>query len=69
MATFEIKTNQTINVNGEYVDKGLSVQISSMYSNPFDEKEKIHKAFMRMHGIDFKREGYLNPGYFGFERV
>ncbi len=69
MATFEIKTKQTINVNGEYIDEGLSVQISSMYSNPFDEVEKIHKAFTRVHGIDFKKEGYLNSGYFEFERV
>jgi hypothetical protein len=69
MATFEIKTKQTINVNGEYVDKGLSVQITTMYSNPFDEIEKIHKAFMRVHGINFKTEGYLSVGYFEYERV
>ena len=59
MALFEIKTRQTINVNGEYVDKGLSVEISSMFSNPFDEVEKIHKAFIRVHGINFKTEEYL----------
>lgn len=69
MATFEIKTGQTINVNGEFVDKGLSVQISSMFSNPFDEVEKVHKAFIRVHGIDFKKEGYLNPGYFEYKIV
>ncbi|WP_372746467.1 DUF6140 family protein [Lutibacter sp.] len=69
MATFEIKTKQTINVNGEYVDKGLSVQVTTMFANPFDEVEKIHKAFMRVHGIDFKKEGYLSPGYFEYERV
>jgi len=69
MATFEIKTNRTINVNGEYVDKGLTVQISTMFSNPFDEVEKVHKSFMRVHGIDFKTEGYLNPGYFEYKKV
>lgn len=69
MAIFDIKTKQTINVNGEYVDKGLSVQISSMFSNPFDEVNKIHKAFMRVHGIDFKTEGYLSPGYLEYNKV
>ena len=64
MATFKITTNQAINVNGEYVDRGLSVQISSMYSNPFDDSDKVNNAFKRMHGIDFKSAGYLNPGYF-----
>ena len=54
MATYEIKTKEKMNVAGEFVDKGLSVQISSMFSNPFDEIEKIHKAFMRVHGLDFK---------------
>ena len=69
MATFEIKTNRTINVNGDYVDKGLSVQISTMFSSPFDEVEKVHKAFMRVHGINFKTEGYLSPGNFEYKKV
>jgi len=31
-----------MNINGEFVDKGLSVQINTMNSNPFDDVEKIH---------------------------
>jgi len=69
MATFEIKTKERMNVNGEYVDKGLSIQVSSMSSNPFDEVEKIHKAFMRVHGLDLKSSGYLNMGYLAFSRL
>lgn len=69
MAVFEIKTKERMNVNGEYVDKGLSVQVSTMHSNPFDEVEKIHKAFMRVHGIDFKTEGYLSMGYLGYKLI
>lgn len=69
MATFEIKTKRPINVNGAYVDKGLSVQISTMYSNPFDEVEKIHKAFLRIHDLDLKTEGYLNMGYLECNRL
>lgn len=69
MATFEIKTKQPINVKGAYVDKGLSVQISTMCSNPFDEVEKIHKAFLRVHDLDLKTEGYLNLGYLEYNRL
>ncbi|NRR92971.1 hypothetical protein HSX10_15455 [Winogradskyella undariae] len=69
MATFEIKTKCAINVQGEYVDAGLSVQVSSMFSNPFDEVDKIHKAFKRVHGIDLKPEGYLSLGYLEYKRV
>jgi len=63
MAVFEIKTKERMNVDGEFVDKGLSVQVSTMSANPFDEVDKIHKAFMRVHGLDLKSTGYLSMGY------
>ncbi|QNK77706.1 hypothetical protein H7F37_01040 [Winogradskyella sp. PAMC22761] len=69
MATFEIKTKRAINVQGEYVDAGLSVQVSSMFSNPFDEVDKIHKAFKRVHGIDLKPEGYLSLGWLEYKLI
>ena len=69
MATFEIKTKHSMNVKGEYVDGGLSVQISSMFSNPLDEIEKVHKAFMRVHGLDLKTEGYLNAGFLIYKTI
>ena len=69
MATFEIKTKQAINVQGDYVDSGLSVQISSMFSNPFDDLNKIDKAFIRIHGIDLKPEGYLSLGYLEYKMI
>lgn len=69
MPTFEIKTKQKMNVKGEFVDKGLSVQVSTMLSNPFDDVEKIHNAFMRIHGLDLKKEGYLNMGYLGYNKI
>ena len=48
MATFEIKTKRAMNVQGDYVDAGLSVQISSMFSNPFDKVDKIHKVISNL---------------------
>lgn len=69
MATFEVKTKRAMNVQGEYVDVGLSVQISSMFSNPFDEADKINNAFLRVHGIDLKPEGYLSLGYLEYKLI
>lgn len=69
MATFKIKTKERMNVDGEFVDKGLSVQVSTMNSNPFDDVEKIHKAFMRVHGLDLKSTGYLNMGYLTYSSI
>ncbi|MDW5288579.1 DUF6140 family protein [Formosa sp. PL04] len=69
MPTFKITTKQALSVQGEYVGAGLFVQVTCMMLNPFDEVEKVHKAFLRMHGIDFKPEGYLNPGYFNIEEL
>lgn len=69
MATFEIKIKHSINVLGDYIDGGLSVQITTMFSNPLDEKEKVHKAFMKVHGLDLKTEGYLNTGYLEYRNI
>lgn len=69
MAVFEIKTKIPMKVKDEFVDKGLSVQVSTMCSNPFDEVEKIHKAFMRVHGLDLKSEGYLSMGYLEVAKI
>jgi len=59
MATFEINVKHAINVQGEFVVKCLSIQITTMMSNPFDEVHKIDKAFQRIHSFDLKKEGDL----------
>jgi len=69
MATYKIKTNQSFNVNGTPIHKGLSVEVMTFFSNPFDEMDKIHNAYLRIHGIDFKAEGILTPGYFQYEKI
>jgi hypothetical protein len=69
MATFNISVKQAINLDGEYVDKGLSVQISSMNANPFNDADKINDAFKRIHGLDLKSAGYLSSGYLTYTKV
>lgn len=42
MATFEIKTKHSMNVKGEFIDGGLSVQISSMFAKPGLLSRTVH---------------------------
>jgi hypothetical protein len=69
MAIFEIKTKRTMVINGEIVDKGLSVQISTFQHNPFVEFKKIQNAFMRIHGLDLKFTGHLHMGDLEFKKI
>lgn len=68
MASYTITTKFTIRVDGEIFDAGLSVQITSYLPNPIGDTEKIQKAFLRVHGLDLKKGGYLNMGHLGWER-
>lgn len=58
-----------MNIHRDYVNIGLSILISSMPSNSFDEVKKNHKAFIKIHRLGLKTEGYLNQGYLGFKQV
>ena len=58
-----------MNVQEEYVDAGLSVQVSSMFFDPFNEVDKIHKAFISVHGLDLKPEGYLSLGWLEYNSI
>lgn len=69
MKTFEVKTKHSMFVAGEYYDRTLSIKIRTMVSNPFDEKEKIHQRFMKVHGLDLKTEGYLNNGHLEYYKL
>jgi len=64
MATFEIKTKERMNVNGEFVDKGLSVQISTMNSNPFDDIEKNTQSLYESSRFRFKIYRLFEYGIF-----
>lgn len=63
MPTFTIELTKPIMVHGEYYDKGLSVQVSTFFNNPWNESTKINKAFKRIHGVDLKQNNFLNQGY------
>ncbi|MGJ8759580.1 hypothetical protein [Polaribacter sp. HaHaR_3_91] len=40
-----------MNVKSEYIGYAFSVSISTMFSNPMNEKGKVHVTFMRVKGI------------------
>lgn len=64
MATFTIELKQRISINGEIFDAGLSVQVSTLSSSPYNESDKIEDAFRRVHGItNLKNNGFLNNTY------
>jgi hypothetical protein len=64
MATFTVELKQRISIKGEIFEPGLSVQVSTLFSSPYDESNKIESAFKRVHGItDLKNNGYLNNSY------
>ncbi len=69
MPSFEVSINKPLQVNGSYVDKGLSVQVSTMCANPMDESEKVNSAFQRIHGIDLRSAGYLTLGVLDYRKL
>ncbi|WP_434037783.1 DUF6140 family protein [Formosa sp. 4Alg 33] len=54
---------------GKATGAGLSVQVTTMIPYSSHNVEKVQNAFLRIHGIDFRAAGYLNPGYFNVEEV
>lgn len=68
MATFTVELRNRIVVDGELFDPGLSVQISTLQSNPLVEREKINKSFKRIHGVELLSNNYdyINSIYLNF---
>jgi len=57
MALFKVTVKQNRNTNGVKLEKGMSVEISSNYSNPLktNNGHEVGEAFMRIYGIDLKK--------------
>lgn len=69
MPSYELKINKSISIEGQFVDKGLSVQITTHSGNPFDEQQKINEAFKRIHGFDLLAEGYLSAAFLDYKKL
>ncbi len=65
MALFTITVKQTANNNGIRLEKGMSVELSSTYSNPISTNagHEVQEAFLRKYNIDLKKGCYLSASY------
>ena len=59
MALFKITAKQNKYSNGLRLEKGMSVEVSSNYSNPLTTNggKEVTDAFMRVYGLDLKKLG------------
>jgi len=64
MALFRITVKQNKYSNGIRLEKGMSVDVSSAYSNPVTTNGglEVADAFQRVYGIDIKKNGGLSMG-------
>jgi hypothetical protein len=71
MALFNITVKQSITSNGIRLEKGMSVQVASRYSNPVlsNGGHEVQDAFLRVHGIDLKRACKLSTQYLDVVKV
>ena len=59
MALFQITVKQNHYSNGIKLEKGMSVEVSSSYSNPLTTNggHEVQDAFLRKYGLDLKKNG------------
>ena len=59
MALFRITVTQTRLTNGVRLEKGMSVEVASAYSNPLTTNggHEVIAAFMRVYGLDLAKAG------------
>lgn len=71
MALFRITVKSSRVSNGIRLEKGMSVDVPSGYSNPVTTNggHEVQDAFMRVHGIDLKKANCLSTAYLDVKKV
>lgn len=71
MALFRINVKQNKYTNGIRLEKGMTVEVSSKYSNPVTTNggHEVIDAFQRIYGIDIKKNGGLSTVYLDVKKV
>ena len=70
MALFLITAKQNHFSNGIHLEKGMTVEVSSIHSTTITANSKeIADAFMRKYGIDIKKNGGLSSVYLDIKKV
>lgn len=71
MALFLITVKQNKYTNGIRLEKGMSVEVSSKYTNPLTTNggHEVQDAFMRKYGIDLKKNGGNSTVYLDVKKI
>ncbi len=71
MALFLITVKQNHFANGIRLEKGMSVEVSSNYSNPLTTNggHEVRDAFMRKYGLDLKKNGGNSGVYLDVKKL
>jgi hypothetical protein len=71
MALFLITVKQNNYSNGIHLEKGMSVEVSSTYSNPLTTNggHEVQDAFMRKYGLDLKKNGGNSSVYLDVKKI
>jgi len=71
MALFRITVKSTYSNNGVKVEKGMSVEVVSKYSNPLSTNggKEVQEAFIRKYGFDIKKAGNFSSGYLDVQKI
>ncbi len=71
MALFLITVKQNNYSNGIKLEKGMTVELSSSYSNPVTTNggHEVQDAFMRKYGLDIKKNCGLSTSYLDVKKL
>lgn len=71
MALFKVTVKSSRVSNGIRLEKGMSVDIPSKYSNPLTTNggHEVQDAFMRIYGIDLKKAACLSSAYLDVQKI
>ena len=71
MALFLITVKQNNYTNGIKLEKGMSVEVSSSYSNPLTTNggHEVIDAFERKYGLDLKKNGGNSGVYLDVKKI
>ena len=71
MALFLITVKQNKYSNGIRLEQGMSVVVSSSYSNPINTNggHEVEEAFFRKYGIDLKKNGGNSSVYLDIKKI
>ena len=71
MGLFKVTVKSTSVTNGVRLEKGMSVEVVSSYSNPMTTNggKEVIDAFQRTYGVDIKKANKLSSAYLDVQKM